>query len=235
MGLKRLLLLFCILAGIAGASDTLFFDVSLLGIRVAGVELSEHPLPGGGKEIVYHAFTVGTFDKLYDTDNRYHYYTAPGGRGLDSLKKYIHQDDFEQYYAEYFEDGIIRYSTGQVNAAPGPVHHILSFLVYLQEDPSVLEKEGEYPCLISDEGEILRPVLHTEENAGKDQKEVHFSFKKIAGREILEPTDVFNWMVCADNGERMLAYSNTDHKITEGRFSIGWGLRLKAKRVMKEK
>ncbi|MDZ7796072.1 MAG: hypothetical protein U5N56_03095 [Candidatus Marinimicrobia bacterium] len=228
---KKFFLLMCIfIGGSLEASDTLFFDVSLLGIRVAGVEITENQLADGAAEIVYHAFTVGAFDKIYDTDNWYHYYTSPEGRGLDSLKKYIHQDDFVQYYAEYYEDGEVRYSTGHVNPARGPVHHVLSFLVYLQNTPSALEREGEYSCLISDEGELLRPSLRIEENADKNQKEVRFSFRKIGGKELLESTDVFNWMVCADNGERMLAYSNSDNTITEGRFSIGWGLRLRARR-----
>ncbi|MFO7840757.1 MAG: hypothetical protein R6V48_01145 [Fidelibacterota bacterium] len=233
---KKFFALICVfIGGSLGASDTLFFDVNLLGVRVAGVEITENKLADGVVEIVYHAFTRGAFDKIYDTDNWYHYYTSPGAEALDSLKKYIHQDDFEQYYAEYYEDGVIRYSTGQVNPAPAPVHHILSFLVYLQDNLSVPERDGEYPCLISDEGELLRPSLRVEENTDKDQKEVYFSFRKIAGKEVLEPTDVFNWMVCAGNGERMLAYSNSDNTITEGRFSIGWGLRLRAKRVRSEK
>lgn len=63
---------------------------------------------------------------------------------------------------------------------------------------------------------------------------MYFSFFHVAGEEILEPTDAFNWMICAGKGARMLAYSHEDNKITEGAFSLGWGgLHLRAKRIYK--
>ncbi len=233
MIIYRLLYILILAAGSLGAADTLFFDVSLFGLKVAEVEISENPLPGNAVEIVYHAFTVGAFDKIYDTDNWYRYYTDPSYKALDSLKKHIRQKKFEQHYAEYYRDGKIYYSTGTVRRAAEPVHHVLSFLIYLQHYPQAAENGEDLPFLITDEGELHRPEISASLNEEKAQKELDFVFHKTAGREVLEPTDVFNWMICSGEGERMLAYSTEDHTIREGVFSLGWGFRLKATRVDK--
>ena len=228
---KICLFLFILIPGSVFALDTLFFDVTLLGVRAASVEITEKRLPGNVKEILYHAFTVGPFDKIYAIDNLYYYYTDTLLTGLDSLKKKIDQHDLKQEYSEIVRDGKIHYSGSIQQRVATAVHHVLSFLIYLQHYPASLETGTCFPFQITDEGELYQAYIRVRENQIKQQKEVYFTFSKTGGRKILDPTDAFNWMICSGTGERMLAYCMNDNTISEGFFSIGWGLKLRAKRI----
>jgi hypothetical protein len=227
---KYVLFLLVLCPALATAGDTLFFDVTLLGVRAAAVEITENRLPGNVNEIVYHAFTVGAFDKIYAIDNWYYYYTDTLLNHMDSLKKVIRQHDLRQKYEEHISGGQVRYTGSIEQTVISPLHHVLSFLIYLQYYPEKMETGTCFPFQISDEGDFYQPYITVSQNEVKGQREIFFSFSKTGGREVLEPTDVFNWMICSGKGERMLAYSMDDNTIVEGVFSIGWGLRLKAKR-----
>ncbi|MBW6457737.1 MAG: hypothetical protein K0B52_01100 [FCB group bacterium] len=227
---KYAFLFFAFFPAFLSAGDTLFFDVTIFGVRAAAVEITENRLPGNVNEIVYHAFTVGAFDKIYAIDNWYYYYTDTLLSRMDSLKKIIRQHDLQQEYEEHILDGTVRYTGSAEQTIATPLHHVLSFLIYLQNHPEKLETGTCFPFQISDEGDLYQPYITVYVNKAKRQREVFFSFSKTGGREILEPTDVFNWMICSGKGDRMLAYSMDDNTIVEGVFSIGWGLRLKAKR-----
>lgn len=232
--MKRItILLFLLLCGTAKAADTLYYDITMLGIKVAGVEISDSLRTDGSREILYRAFTTGAFDKIYDIENLYYFYTDSAVTHMDSLKKRIHEHDLEQVYTEHIREGMIHYSNASPMETILPVHHVLSFLIYLQYHPEKLVSEASFPFLISDEGELYHPEIRVEENMKKMQKEAYFTLYKVAGVEVLEPTDVFNWMICAGEGERMLAYSMEDNTITEGAFSLSWGLHLRAKRTFK--
>jgi hypothetical protein len=222
-----LLLLFA--AGLHG-TDTLFYDVTLLGVKVAAVEITDTLRDNGSREIKYRAFTVGAFDKIYDIDNHYYYYTDSAVTHMDSLRKIINQGDLHQVYTEHVHDGKIHYSTASPMESILPVHHVLSFLIYLQYHPEKLVSDAAFPFLISDEGELYHPEIRVELNHEMAQKEAYFTLYKVGGVEVLEPTDVFNWMICAGEGERMLAYSLADNRISEGIFSLSWGLKLRARR-----
>ena len=87
--------------------------------------------------------------------------------------------------------------------------------------------------MITDEGDLYHPAIEVMANDKKQQNDVYFTLSHVAGKEILEPTDVFNWMICAGKGTKMLSYSYADNTITEGAFSLGWGLHLRAKRIYK--
>lgn len=140
----------------------------------------------------------------------------------------------EQHYRENISDGIINYNGFHTLNTPDPVHHILTSLIYFQHYPEHRYSGFDIPYLISDEGDLYHLDIDVEKNDKKRQDEVYFSFFHVDGEEILDPTDVFNWMICAGKGTRMLAYSYDDDKITEGAFSLGWGgLHLRAKRVCK--
>lgn len=115
-----------------------------------------------------------------------------------------------------------------------PLHHILSALVFLEHNPQYIKTGIEFPFDISDEGDIYGLEIGLMRNEKKAQDEVYFVFNHLAGEEYLGATDVFNWMICASKGDRMLAFSHDDHTITEGAFSLGWGgLHLRAKRIYK--
>lgn len=233
MTIKKITILLLLFAVSAKGADTLFYDVTLLGIKVAGVEISDSLRADGSREILYRAFTTGAFDKIYDTDNRYYMYTDSAVTHLDSLRKVIHEHDLDQVYTEHIRNGMIYYSNASPMETILPVHHVLSFLIYFQYHPEKIVSEAAFPFLISDEGELYHPEIRVEKNTKKMQNEVYFTLFKVAGVEVLEPTDVFNWMICAGEGERMLAYSMDDNTITEGAFSLGWRLNLRAKRVYK--
>ncbi len=229
-----IILILVLVAGILAASDTLFFKVTLLGLHCAGVEVIENQIDENVSEIIYHAFTVKGFHKIYKIDNWYHYYTDPELSHIDSLTKDITNRNMRQFYREDIKDGQIYYSGFHVQEIPKPVHHILSMLIYMQHYPEYMQTAHKFPFLITDEGDVYHPEISVVKNDNKRQDEIYFSFLHVAGEEILEPTDVFNWMICAGRGNRMLAYSYDDHKITEGAFSLGWGgLHLRAKRIYK--
>lgn len=232
---KIILILILLLAGrMLPASDTLFFKVTLLGLHCASVEVIENQIDHDVKEIIYHAFTVKGFDNIYKIDNWYYYYTTPDMSHVDSLYKHIVNRKMDQYYREDIYDGAIHYNGLQTLNTPEPVHHILSTLVYLQHYPDQRETGYDLPFLITDEGDLYHVDISVEKNDEKMQDEVYFSFDHVAGEEILDPTDVFNWMICAGKGTRMLAYSHIDNTISEGAFSLGWGgLYLRAKRIYK--
>lgn len=232
MTIKKITILLLLIATARGA-DTLFYDITLLGIKVAGVEISDSLRADGSREILYRAFTTGAFDKIYDTDNRYYFYTDSALTHMDSLRKVIHEHDLDQVYTEHVRKGMIHYSGASPMETILPVHHVLSFLIYFQYHPGKIFSEAPFSFLISDEGELYHPEIRVEKNPEKMQNEIYFTLYKVAGVEVLEPTDVFNWMICAGEGERMLAYSMHDNTITEGAFSLGRGLNLRAKRVYK--
>lgn len=225
------ILILVFIAGILSASDTLFFKVTLLGLHCASVEVIENQINDDVTEVIYHAYTVGGFDKIYEIDNWYYYYTDKLLSHLDSLKKTIRNKDLKQDYREDIYDGIIHYSSSHTLVTPKPVHHVLSFLIYLQHYPDKMKDGQEFPFLITDEGDLYHPEINIISNESKEQDDVYFSLKHVAGEEILEPTDVFNWMICAGKGTKMLSYSRRDNTITEGAFSLGWGLHLRAKRI----
>lgn len=233
-----IILILVFIAGILRASDTLFFKVTLLGLHCAGVEVIENKIDEDVTEIIYHAFTVGGFNKIYKIDNWYYYYTDDAMSHMDSLKKNISNKDLKQYYCENIRDGVIYYSGAlnggyQILKTPKPVHHVLSFLIYLQHNPDEMKTGQRFPFLITDEGDLYHPEITVVSNEKKQQDDIYFSLLHVAGEEILEPTDVFNWMICAGKGSKMLSYSHKDNKITEGAFSLGWGLHLRAKRIYK--
>lgn len=203
-------------------------------MHCAGVEVIEQPVSEDVTEIIYHAFTVGGFDNIYKIDNWYHYYTDPDFTKLDSLKKNIKNRKMEQEYSENITDGLIRYSSGDNLAISRPVHHVLSSLSYLMHHPQYIRTGYEFPYDISDEGDLYDIAIRVEKNDELAQDEVYFTTTHIKGHELLEPTDVFNWMICAGKDTKMLAFSYKDHTITEGAFSIGFGgLHLRAKRIYK--
>lgn len=223
-----------LIAGFLSASDTLFFDVTILGLHCASVEVIENPISDDITEIIYHAFTVKGFNKIYNIDNWYYYYTDPDLTHVDSLYKHISNRNLEQHYREDIYNGVIHYTGLHTLETPEPVHHILTTLIYLQHYPEYRCTGYDFPFLISDEGDLYHLEIDVENNDKKGQDEVYFSFLHVGGEEILDPTDVFNWMICAGKGARMLAYSHEDNTITEGAFSLGWGgLYLRAKRVYK--
>lgn len=228
-----IILILILLAGILGASDTLFFKVTLLGIHCAGVEVIENKIDEDITEIIYHAFTVGGFNKIYEIDNWYYYYTDNSLSHIDSLKKDITNRNMVQHYREDIIDGTIHYTGFHTLETPKPVHHVLSFLIYLQHYPDEIKSGQRFPFLITDEGDLYYPEITVVSNEKKQQNDIYFSLLHVAGEEILEPTDVFNWMICAGKGTKMLAYSYEDNTITEGAFSVGWGLHLRAKRIYK--
>lgn len=230
----NILLLFVVFTGMLYAGDTLFFKVSLLGLHCANVEVIEDQIDDNVTEIIYHAYTVGGFHNIYKIDNWYYYYADAAMSHLDSLKKDITNRNMKQFYREDISDGMIRYSGSHVLTTPEPVHHILSALVYLQHYPEHIQTGYRFPFLITDEGDLYRTEISVSLNEKKAQKDVTFGFEHVAGKEILEPTDVFNWMICAGKGARTLSYSLEDHRITEGAFSLGWGLNLRAKRVYRD-
>jgi hypothetical protein len=216
------------------ASDTLFFKVTLLGLHCASVEVIENQIDEDVTEIIYHAFTVKGFDTIYKIDNWYYYYTDPNMTHIDSLQKHIVDRNMDLYYREDIYDGTIHYPESHTLGVSEPVHHILSALVYLQHYPEQRTSNYDLPFLITDEGDLYQVDIKVEKNYEKMQDEVFFSFEHVAGEEILDPTDVFNWMICAGKGTRMLAYSHADNTITEGAFSLGFGgLHLRAQRVYK--
>ncbi len=228
-----IILILVFIAGILGASDTLFFKVTLLGLHCASVEVIENQINNDVTEIVYHAYTIGGFDKIYEIDNWYYYYTNASLSHIDSLKKNISNKDLKQQYREDIYNGVIHYSGTHTQATPKPVHHVLSFLSYLQHYPDKLIDGQKFPFLITDEGDLYHPEISISPNENKQQVDVYFKLTHVAGEEILEPTDVFNWMICAGKGTKMLSYSYADNTITEGAFSLGWGLHLRAKRIYK--
>lgn len=227
------ILIFVLLTGIVFASDTLFFKVTLLGVHCASVELTENELENDVIEIIYHAFTVGPFNKIYKTNNWYYYYTDSTYSHIDSLKKNITDQDLKQTYKEVIDEDYINYDDGKYVKHRGPLHHVLSSLVYLEHHPEAIKSAYELPYLISDEGDIYHKQIKVVRNEYKNQDEVYFEVEHVSGEEYLHATDCFNWMICAGEGTRMLAYSLDDHKISEGAFSLGWGLHLRAKRIKK--
>ncbi len=228
-----IILIFILITGVLWAADTLFFKVTLLGLHCASVEVIENPINEDVTEIIYHAFTVGGFHNIYKIDNWYYYYTNPSLSHIDSLKKDITNRNMKQLYREDIYNNEIHYSTSQILKIPKPVHHVLTSLIYLQHYPENIRTGYEFPYLLTDEGDLYKHEIRVEKNENKMQDEVHFTTIHLKGEEILEPTDVFNWMICAGKGNKMLAYSFQDHKITEGVFSLGWGLHLRAKRIYK--
>ncbi|MDD3095848.1 MAG: hypothetical protein WC372_05920 [Candidatus Neomarinimicrobiota bacterium] len=233
MKFVKFLIVFPFFTALLQGADTLYYDISLLGIKVAGVEIIDSLRRDASREIMYRAFTVGAFDKVYDTENRYYFYTDSAMTQMDSLRKIIHEHDLEQVYTEQVRNGMIHYSNASPMESILPLHHVLSFLIYLQYHPEKRVTGAPFNFLLSDEGELYHPEVRVAYNAAKDQDEVYFTLYKVAGVEVLEPTDVFNWMICAGSGERMMAYSRKDNKISEGFFALGWGLHLRAKRVYK--
>ncbi len=203
MRTRRILYFLALTTGMLGAADTLFFDVSLLGIRCAAVEISERRLSGDAVEIVYHAFTTGAFDRIYDIDNRYHYYTNSHYSHIDSLKKYIHEKTLDLFYSETLIGDSIVYNDFPALYCTAPVHHVLSFLIYLQHHPEVMETGYSFPFLITDEGDLYHPEIRAETNLNKGQREVFFTLSKVAGEGMPEPTDVFNRTICSQPGQRM--------------------------------
>jgi hypothetical protein len=228
-----IILILILTAGILEATDTLFYKITLLGMHCASVEVVEKPINENVTEIIYHAFTVGGFHNIYKIDNWYYYYTDPSFSHIDSLKKDISNRNMKQLYREDIYDNKIHYSTSQVLEIPKPVHHILTSLIYLQHYPENIRTGYEFPYLLTDEGDLYKHEIRVEKNKNKMQDEVYVKMTHLKGEEILEPTDVFNWMICAGKGNKMLAYSFKDHTITEGAFSLGWGLHLRAKRIYK--
>ena len=190
-----IILILVLIAGILRASDTLFFKVTLLGLHCAGVEVIENKIDEDVTEIIYHAFTVGGFNKIYKIDNWYYYYTDNTLSHIDSLMKNISNKDLQQYYREDVYDGIIHYSGFHTLETPKPVHHILSFLIYLQHYPDEIISGQRFPFLITDEGDLYHPEITVVSNEKKQQDDIYFSLLHVAGEEILEPTDVFNWMI----------------------------------------
>jgi len=233
MKIAKIMLVLPLIAISLRGADTLYYDISLLGIKVAGVEIIDSLRKDASREIMYRAFTVGAFDKIYDTDNRYYFYSDSALTRLDSLKKVIHEHDLDQIYSEHVRNGMIHYPDASPMPNILPVQHVLSFLIYLQYYPEKRISDAPFNFLLSDEGELYHPEIRVVYNAARDQDEVYFTLYKVAGVEVLEPTDVFNWMICVGKGERMMAYSRKDNKISEGFFSLGWGLNLRAKRVHK--
>ena len=220
--------------GMLSASDTLYFDVSLLGLHCASVEVIENQISEDVTEIVYHAYTVKVFDSIYKIDNWYHYYTGPDMSYVDSLYKHVVDRSIDQHYREDIYDGKIHYTGFHTLETPERVHHILSMLVYLQHYPEKRRTGYDFPFLITDEGDLYHIDIRVDKNEEKKQDEVYFTFFHVAGEELLDPTDAFNWMICAGKGKRMLAYSHEDNTIIEGEFSLGWGgLNLRAKRTYK--
>lgn len=215
------------------ASDTLFFKVTLLGMHCANVEVIENQIDENVTEIIYHAFTIGGFHKIYEIDNWYYYYADNSLSHIDSLKKKISNKNMRQNYREDIYNDTIHYSGFHVLETPKPVHHVLSFLIYLQHYPDKIKSGQRFPFFITDEGDLYHPEITVQPNGKKQQDDIYFSLVHVAGEEILEPTDVFNWMICAGKGTKMLSYSYEDNTITEGAFSLGWGLHLRAKRVYK--
>ena len=229
-----LILILVLVSRVLYASDTLFFNVSILGLHCASVEVIENKISEDVTEIIYHAFTVKGFDKIYHIDNWYYYYSDPQLTHMDSLYKHIINRNMEQHYRESVSNGVITYNGLRTLATPDPVHHILTGLIYFQHYPEHRHSGFDIPFLISDEGDLYHLDIDVIKNNKKHQDEVYFSFFHVDGEEILDPTDVFNWMICEGKGTRMLAYSHEDNKITEGMFSLGWGgLHLRAKRVYK--
>jgi len=226
-----IILLIVLITGILGASDTLFFKITLLGLHCASVEVIEDQINEDVTKITYHAFTTGGFDKIYDIDNWYYYYTDVSLSHMDSLIKNISNKNLKQYYREDVYDGTIHYSESHTQETPKPVHHVLSFLIYLQRYPNEMKTGQSFPFLITDEGDLYQLELKVFSNENKQQDDVYFILTHVAGEEILEPTDAFNWMICAGKGTKMLSYSYADNTITEGAFSLGWGLHLRAKRM----
>jgi hypothetical protein len=228
-----IILLLFFIAGILGASDTLFYKITLLGMHCASVEVIENQIDQDVIEITYHAFTVGGFDKIYKIDNWYYYYTDSSLSHIDSLKKDITNRNMKQLYREDIYNNEIHYSTSHTLKIPKSVHHVLSSLIYLQHYPENIRTGYDFPYLLTDEGDLYKHEIRVEKNENKMQDEVYFTTTHLKGEELLEPTDVFNWMICAGKGNKMLAYSFQDHTIVEGAFSLGWGLHLRAKRVYK--
>lgn len=231
MKIAKILFILPLFAAFLQGADTLYYDISLLGVKVAGVEIIDSLRRDASREIMYRAFTVGAFDRIYDTDNLYYFYTDSAMTHMDSLRKVIHQHDLDQVYTEHIREGKIHYPDASPMPSILPVHHVLSFLIYLQYYPEKRVSDAPFNFLLSDEGELYHPEIRVVDNAVKDQDEVYFTLYKVAGVEVLEPTDVFNWMICAGKGERMMAYSRKDNKISEGFFSLGKGLNIRAKRV----
>lgn len=228
-----IILLLFLITGILGASDTLFYKITLLGMHCASVEVIENQIDQDVTEITYHAFTVGGFNKIYKIDNWYYYYTDPSLSHIDSLKKDITNRNMKQLYREDIYNNEIHYSTSHTLKISKPVHHVLSSLIYLQHHPENIRTGYEFPYLITDEGDLYKHEIRVEKNENKMQDEVYFKTTHLKGEELLEPTDVFNWMICAGKGTKMLSYSHKDNTITEGAFFLGWGLHLRAKRVYK--
>ncbi len=227
-------MLLCLTTSTLFAFDTLFFKVTLLGVKCAEVEIIENYLDDDVVEIIYHTYTTGPFWKLFPTDNWYYYYTNTEFTHLDSLKKSINDKDLKQEYREDFSEGRILYDQDLSVEHAKPLHHILSALIFFEHHPEYLKTGVELPFDISDEGDIYGLEIGLIPNKRKAQDEVYFVFNHLAGKEYISSTDVFNWMICAGEGDRMLAFSHDDHTITEGSFSLGWGgLHLRAQRIDK--
>lgn len=230
--MKKILLAIALLSGVLSATDSLTFKVTLLGVKCAEVEVVENYLDNGVVEIVYHAFTVGPFYNLYPTDNWYYYYTNTDFTHLDSLKKDISDQDLKQDYREDIQGGYVLFDKTFAFEYDKPLHHVLSSLIFLEHHPEYIKTGAKLPFDITDEGDFYHQEIGVISNEKKAQDEVYFTFHHTAGKEYLTSTDVFNWMICAGEGTRMLAFSKHDHTITEGSFSLGWGgLHLKAKRI----
>ncbi len=229
-----ILQLVCMFGSLLATTDTLFFDVSILGVRCAKVELIENILDDDRVEIVYHAYTVPPFLKLSPTDNWYYYYTNREYSHLDSLRKIIKDKDVRQNYSEIMSNETVIYNNDHVQKHNKPLHHILTSLAFFEHHPEAIQSGYDLAFDISDEGDFYHQEIKVKYNERKAQDEIYFSFKHIGGKEYIKETDVFNWMICAGNGTRMLAYSRRDGKIIEGAFSLGWGgLHLRAKRIIK--
>jgi len=229
ISIKKYLL--CLILPFAAFSADEIYNVSLLGVNVARVHISVIPFPDHKKEIVFKAETVGLFDKLYNVNNTYNFYTDENIDSLLYYHKEIHQKDFRQYYNEIIRNDTIYHKNFYKTPVSARVHHILSFLVYFRYHPDFLQGDTLQKIIISDEGELYYPHINVKRNDRKRQYEVFFQLEKISGEEILNPTDVFNWKVCAMEAERMVAYSYDDYRITEAAFALGMGIRLRAKRI----
>lgn len=215
------------------AENKEFFSVSLLGIRVAEVEISTISEDSRLTETAFHAYTVGAFHSMYHIDNFYHFYTDPQIDSLHYYYKRIHQKEFKQYYSETVRrDTLIYHKNREKIPVKKPVHHLLSFLIYLQAHPHICSGKNPLPdMLISDEGKLFKPAVHILRNDKKQQYEVYFMLSSVGGRELLPNTDIFNWKVCQGSAKRMAAYSYTDNSLTEAAFALGLGINLKAKRI----
>ena len=235
---KIILILLSVLSivSLSAASDTLFFKVSLLGVKCAEVELIENYLENDRVEIIYHTYTVGPFAKWSPTDYWYYYYCDSDYMYLDSLYKDVWDKDLDQQYSEVFQNGTIYYNQEYSRRYEYPLHHILTALVFFQHHPEYMKTDIDLPFHVSDEGKIHDMQIGVMKNERKAQDEVYFSFNYLEGESALKGigTDVFNWAIYSTEGSRMLAYSHEDHRITEGAFSVGWGgLYLRAKRINK--